>query len=95
MSARDTSHVVVRRPMNDYGTMTVELCSANETRHLCEYATPHLRRRLALLPAGEEVLLSMSRIGVRANVWQVAAAVEPRAVETAGTQPDERMEQPL
>jgi len=37
--------------MNDHGTMTVELRYANETRHLCEYATPHLRRRLA-----EEVL---------------------------------------
>jgi hypothetical protein len=55
-SARDSSHVVVRRQMNDHGTMTVELRYANETRHRCEYATPHLRRRLALLPAGEEVL---------------------------------------
>lgn len=95
MSARDSLHVVVRRPMNDHGTMTVELCSANETRHLCEYATPHLRRRLALLPAGEAVLLSMSRIGVRANMWQVVAAVEPQAVETDRTRPDDRMEHPL
>lgn len=95
MSARDSSHVVVRRPMNDHGTMTVELRYANETRHLCEYATPHLRRRLALLPAREEVLLSMSRIGVRTNTWQVTAAVEPQAVETAWIRPDERMEHPL
>jgi hypothetical protein len=95
MPARDSSRVVVRRPMNDHGTMTVELCGANETRHVCEYATPDLRRRLAVLPAGTEVLLSMSRIGVRANVWRAVAAVETPAAETGGAGPGERMAQRL
>ena len=95
MPVREPSRVVVRRPMNDHGTMTVELCGANEFRHVCEYATPPLRRRLAVLPVGGEVLLSMSRIGVRANVWRVVAAVETPAAETAGTGPDERMAQRL
>lgn len=95
MPPRDPSPVVVRRPMNDHGTMTVELCGTHETRHVCEYATPDLKRRLATLSTGTEVLLSMFRIGVRANVWRVVAAVTTPAAETGGTGPDERMTQPL
>ncbi|MFB6090400.1 MAG: hypothetical protein ABEJ97_05010 [Halobellus sp.] len=67
--------------MNDYGAMTVEVCETNETRHVCEYATPELKRQLASLPTGATRSLTMSRIGVRANVW--------RAVAVGGCRPDE------
>jgi hypothetical protein len=75
--------VVVRRRMNDHGTMTVERCATNETRHVCAYATPDLRRRLAGRPAGETLLLSMSRIGGRANVWRAAAVGDDGPAEAA------------
>ena len=77
MSLRDPARVVVRRPMNDHGTVTVELPATNETRHVCEYATPDLRRRLAALPPGGEILVSLSRVGGRANVWRAVAAADP------------------
>ena len=81
--------------MNNHGAMTVERCGTNEIRHVCEYGTPDLRRRLGLLSAGTEVLLSMCRIGVRANVWRAVGGVEPRSVETAETGAEERVKQPL
>lgn len=74
------TRVVVRRPMNDHGTVTVEVCATNETRHLAEYASPELRRTLADLPAGAAVPLTMSRIGVRSNVWRVTAVCGPEQV---------------
>lgn len=92
MPAQDSlARVVVQRPMNDHGTMTVELCDANETRHICEYATPELRRRLAALSTGAKVLLRMSRVGVRANVWRAVAIVENGSAELIGPQPDARV----
>jgi hypothetical protein len=81
--------------MNDHGTMTVELCDTNETRHVCEYATPELGRRLASLPSGAELRLAMSRIGVRANVWRAMAVVDDPSAEAAKFGPGERMRQPL
>jgi hypothetical protein len=68
------TRVVVRRPMNDHDTVTVEVCATNETRHLVEYASPELRRTLSDLPAGAAVPLGMSRVGVRSNVWRVISA---------------------
>ena len=80
--------VVVRRRMNDHGTTTVERCAANETRHVCAYATPDLRRRLAGCPDGETLLLSMFRIGGRANVWRAAAVGEDGPSEAGAGGPD-------
>ncbi|MFB6251184.1 MAG: hypothetical protein ABEI27_05785 [Halobellus sp.] len=70
--------VIVRRPMNDHGTMTVEVPESNEIRHICEYGTPELRRTLGSLPADANLSIEMVRVGVRANVW--------RAVDTADRQ---------
>lgn len=95
MPARDPSHVVVRRPMNDHGTMTVELCDANEIRHVCEYATPDLRRRLAVFPGGTELRLSMVRVGIRADVWRAVAVVDDPPAEAAGVEPSGRIRQPF
>jgi hypothetical protein len=96
MPAKDSPvRVVVRRPMNDHGTLTVELGATNETRHVCAYATPELRRRLASLQAGTELLLSMSRIGVRANVWRAVDATAERSAGSADATADRRTRQPL
>jgi len=96
MATRDApARIAVRRPMNDHRTMTIKLCATNETRHLCEYATPEIRRRLAALPPEAELLLSMSRIGVRANVWRAVDIVETPSVDAAGTEPEEPMRQSL
>ena len=81
-SESSPARIVVRRPMNDHGTMTVERCSTNDIRHICEYATPDLRRRLALLSDGTELLLSMSLIGGRSNIWRATAIVEERPTPT-------------
>jgi len=95
MPAGDPSErVAVRRSMNDHGTMTVERCDTNQTRHICAYATPDLRRRLASLPAGTELRLAMSRIGVRANVWRAVAVVGDRPPEAAGVGAGGRTRQP-
>lgn len=63
--------VVVRRPMNDHGTMTVEVADTRETRHLVDYESERLRRALSQLPSGTTVPVTMSRAGVRSNVWRV------------------------
>jgi len=96
MSAPDSPvRVVVRRPMNDHGTLTVELDATNETRHVCAYATTALRRRLASLSAGTELLLAMSRIGIRANVWRAVGVAEERSAGMAAATSDGRRIQPL
>jgi hypothetical protein len=91
-STSSPDHVVVRRRMNDHGTMTVERCATNETRHVCAYATADLRRRLAGCPDGETLLLSMSRIGGRGNVWRAAAVGEddPAEAVAGGSDADGR-----
>ena len=72
MSAESSrTRVVVRRPMNSHETVTVEVCDTYETRHLTEYASAELRRTLAVLPRGTTIPLSMSRVGLRSNVWRV------------------------
>lgn len=75
-----STRVIVHEPMNDHGTMTVEVEATNETRHLVEYADRDLRRTLAALPAGTTIPVSLSRAGVRSNVWRVDALhAEPAA----------------
>ncbi|SFG81435.1 hypothetical protein SAMN04488063_3036 [Halopelagius inordinatus] len=63
--------VVVRRPMNDHGTMTVEVADTRETRHLVDYESERVRRTLSQLPSGTTVPLTMARAGGRSNVWRV------------------------
>ncbi|WP_435186411.1 hypothetical protein [Halobellus sp. EA9] len=95
MSDRDRpARVVVRRPMNDHGTMTVELCETNETRHVCEYATPELERRLGSLPAEAVLPLAMARVGVRSNVWRAVAIPDRGAADAAAVESDRRLRQP-
>ncbi|ADQ67050.1 hypothetical protein C499_04803 [Halogeometricum borinquense DSM 11551] len=74
MSAKTavSTRVIVRKPMNDHDTMTVEVEDTNETRHLVEYADPELRQTLAALPSGTTIPVSLSRVGARSNVWRVA-----------------------
>nr|WP_256545137.1 hypothetical protein [Halobellus ramosii] len=88
-AAQSPTHVVVRRPMNDHGAMTVEVCETNETRHLTEYASPELRRRLEALPSGTTVPLTMTRVGVRSNVWRAFELPERRATVSRSADPAE------
>jgi hypothetical protein len=62
--------VVVRRAMNDHGTMTVETAETNECRHLVDYASDRVRTALADLPTGATVPVEMHRVGARSNVWR-------------------------
>lgn len=62
--------VVVRRSMNDHGTMTVEVERTKETRYLVDYASDRIRSVLSALPAGTEIPVQMTRVGGRANVWK-------------------------
>lgn len=63
--------VVVRRPMNGHGTMTVEVVETNETRHVVDYATPLIRSTLSALPEGTTIPVELVRVGIRSNVWRV------------------------
>ncbi|WP_245758409.1 hypothetical protein [Halogeometricum limi] len=69
--------------MNDHETMTVEVETTNETRHLVEYATPDLRRTLEALPSGTTIPVTLSRAGARSNVWRVDALHNDPAIRTA------------
>lgn len=64
--------VVVRRPMNSHGTMTVETAQSNEVRHFVEYASDRVRSVLEGLPAGTVIPVQMTRVGGRSNVWRVS-----------------------
>ena len=80
--------VVIRQPMNDHGTVTVELEHTNETRHLVEYASDRIESVLRSLPAGTRIPVEMTRVGSRSNVWRVSAiptvTVETPASRTRG-----------
>ena len=66
-----TASVTIRQPMNDHGTVTVELGETNETRYLVEYGSDRIRRVLSALPAGTTLPMQMTRVGSRSNVWRV------------------------
>ena len=74
--------VTVRKQMNDHSTMTVEVESSNENRHVVEYAGDELKRTLESLPVGTSVPLHMRPVGIRANVWK---AVDLRQGRSDGT----------
>lgn len=78
------TRVTVRNPMNDHDTMTVEVEESNETRHLVEYANADLRETLSALPSGSTIPVSLSRAGVRSNVWRVDALHHQSTAATAG-----------
>jgi hypothetical protein len=63
----------VLRPMNDHGTVTVEITDRHSTRHVVEYETPAVERTLSAMPKGATLRLVMTPIESRANVWRVAA----------------------
>ncbi|MFC6725428.1 hypothetical protein ACFQE1_13825 [Halobium palmae] len=63
----------VTRPMNDHGTLTVEVAAEHSTRHIVEYDTGTVERTLAAMPEGSTLRLVMTPIEGRANVWSVAA----------------------
>ncbi|WP_396612411.1 hypothetical protein ACH9L7_03825 [Haloferax sp. S1W] len=73
--------VSVRIPMNDHGSMVVEVTERNETRHLVDYASDEIRETLARLPADTRVPVEMSRAGTRSNVWKVVALYGGRPAE--------------
>ena len=95
MPDRDHARHVVRRPMNDHDTMTLEVCETNETRHVCEYATPELKRQLEAVPADTTIPLAMSRVGIRANVWRAVAIDPSRSVAGTPSDGDTRTKQTL
>lgn len=68
-----TVSVMIRQPMNDHGTTTVELEQTNETRHLVDYGSDRVRRILGGLPAGTTLPVRMTRVGARSNVWRATA----------------------
>ena len=63
--------VTIARPMNRYGTMTVELEENYETRHIVEYGERDLKTTLAALPEGTTIPVSMRRLNCRSNAWRV------------------------
>lgn len=63
----------VIRPMNDHGTLTVEVAAEHSTRHIVEYETAAVERTLAAMPEGSTLRVVMTPIEGRANVWRVAA----------------------
>jgi hypothetical protein len=83
-----TVSTTIRQPMNDHGTVTVELGETNETRYLVEYESDRIRDVLSALPAGTTLPIRMTRIGSRSNVWHVAGL--PGAPEPS----DRRVEPP-
>lgn len=66
-----TVSATIRQPMNDHGTVTVELRETSETRYLVEYDTDRIKRVIGSLPAGTTIPLRMTRVGSRSNVWRV------------------------
>ncbi|WP_136589973.1 hypothetical protein [Salinigranum halophilum] len=67
-----TVSATIRQPMNDHGTVTVELGETNETRYLVEYDSDRFRQVLRTLPTGTTLPIQMTRVGSRSNVWRVA-----------------------
>lgn len=63
----------VLRPMNEHGTMTVEVGARHSTRHVVEYETASVEQTLAAMPEGSRVRVAMTPLEGRANVWRVAA----------------------
>lgn len=68
-----TVSATIRQPMNDHGTVTVELAETGETRYLVEYDSDRIRQVVGSLPAGTTLPLQMTRVGGRSNVWRVVA----------------------
>ena len=79
--------VTIVRPMNRYGTMTVEIEENHETRHLVEYERGDLKSTLAALPEGSSVPVTMRRINCRSNAWEAIelGAERSASVEAAPT----------
>jgi hypothetical protein len=78
--------VTVVRPMNRYGTMTVEVPENNETRHVVDYAERELKSTLAALPEGTSVPIELRRLNCRSNAWEaVDFGASRSATATAAT----------
>ena len=75
---------IVIDQMNDHGAVTVQSTDGHATYHVVDYADTEARERLASLTEGAQVRMSVSRAGVRANVWTarnvVAGSAEPTAI---------------
>lgn len=71
--AGETVVASVLRPMNDHGTVTVEVVDRHSTRHVVAYETPSVERTLSAMPKGATLRLVMAPIEGRANVWRAAA----------------------
>jgi hypothetical protein len=67
-----TVPVTIDRPMNAHGTMTVEVRTSNEVRHLVEFA-PGTHDVLANLPAGTTIPVEMRQLPARGSCWRVTA----------------------
>ncbi|UVE49967.1 hypothetical protein KU306_13755 [Haloferax larsenii] len=80
--------VSIHTPMNDHGSMVVEVAETNETRHLVEYASDEVRETLAQLPEETLVPVEMVRAGSRSNVWKAVSLhgrTTPEASATVST----------
>lgn len=64
--------VTVQRPVNQHGTMTVEVHDSNEWRQVVSFAAD-LRAIFADLPEGTTVPVEMERLHTRGNCWRVTS----------------------
>ncbi len=66
---------IVIDSMNSHGALTVQSVDTRATYHIVDYADADTRERLASLTEGAQVRMSVSRAGVRANVWAAKKVV--------------------
>ncbi|MCL9817120.1 hypothetical protein [Natronocalculus amylovorans] len=55
---------------NNHGALTVEHPNDNATFHVVSYANEGVKRAAQSLQPGSTVEMTLSRAGVRSNVWQ-------------------------
>ncbi|AUV82614.1 hypothetical protein C2R22_14005 [Salinigranum rubrum] len=73
---------IVIDSMNSHGALTVQSADTRATYHVVDYADTEARERLASLTEGAQVRMSVSRAGVRANVWTAKKVVTGSAEPT-------------
>ncbi|WP_372910672.1 hypothetical protein [Salinigranum sp.] len=73
---------IVTDSMNNHGAITVQSTDSHATYHVVDYADAEARERLASLTEGAQVRMSVTRAGVRANVWTATKVVTGSAKPT-------------
>lgn len=79
---RSPESFIVIDSMNDHDAITLQSSDGHATYHVVNYADAETRERLASLTEGAQVRMSVSRAGVRANVWMAEKVVAGSAKPT-------------